>query len=168
MIFLDDGYLDTYLHAIPILDELGIQCVLSVAYDLIGGHYKENAMMSWDQVIEASKKHMIACHGMSHNIITPENFKQEVLDAKAKLEDKVQRPVALFVFPQDVQLRDENLLRVMEETFAYIRPPRYERVYHLVGFDNPGGFKFFKHVDYFRNEVYKYYNETCKLRRTYD
>lgn len=74
-ISFDDGRLDTYINAIPILKKYSLTCTINIITDFIEhpGRYTKftsgaNKAMSISNVLEANDMGMeIACHGHTHN-----------------------------------------------------------------------------------------------------
>ena len=161
LVYLDDGYVDTYTYALPILEEMSIPCAIAVASAQVGGNQRSIPIISWGHLREAAKKHIIACHGMNHVAITPDNFEEEVLDAKAIMESKLGMSVTHFVFPYDKQPEDDSVMMELKRIFHIIRPTRGYNlpVYHLIGVNNPTGFKFFTYVDDFKKEMQHIFGE---------
>lgn len=163
MIFIDDGYIDTANYAIPFLDELRLQSIFAIAVNHIGKSFKRLPVITADTLKVISEKHVIACHGMSHVVINKINFQYEVVDAKKRLEDIINKPINHFIFPYDKWLEDKALLETMKNYFTYMRPNSWEGNigFHLVGKDNPTGYKYFTHIEDFKRQI-KIYAEINK------
>lgn len=112
VITFDDGYLDNYEHAAPLLDEFG----LTATFFVVAGHVGtdrvfwwdvekgvDSAMMSWPQVRElASGGHTIGAHTWSHPDLgrePPTSAEQELSAARSFIEDQVGLPVQHFAYP---------------------------------------------------------------------
>jgi len=99
-ITFDDGLLDNYTKAFPLLKEFGIKAYLFVMPAKIGSA----GYMSWEQLKELKANGMIiGSHGMTHKILTnlsvPE-LRYELFDSKRILEEKLGSPVNYFSIPR--------------------------------------------------------------------
>jgi len=101
----DDGFLDFYTNAAPILREFGFQATMYLATGLIGGanSFKNRDCMNWKQVEEL---HGLGCEFGSHTINHPElvrlswdEIANELGGAKTEIENRLGAPVKAFAYP---------------------------------------------------------------------
>jgi peptidoglycan/xylan/chitin deacetylase (PgdA/CDA1 family) len=108
----DDGYLDNFVHAAPLLEEFGLPATFFVVAGHVGTERTfwwdrekgvDSRMMSWDQVRQlAGSGHTIGAHTWSHPDLGTEpvsSAPRELGEARGKIEDEVGRPVRHFAFP---------------------------------------------------------------------
>ncbi|MBI3559853.1 polysaccharide deacetylase family protein [Candidatus Gottesmanbacteria bacterium] len=96
----DDGYIDFYLNAYPILSGEGMKGVVFIPSGLIGG----GAYMSWSQVEEIARSPyvVVAAHSIHHYMLTKSNenvLKNELNESKRVLEQHVGYPVNWMAYP---------------------------------------------------------------------
>lgn len=112
VITLDDGYMDNYTYAYPILKKHGMTATVFVVAGTVGGinefDYNEgrqpkNKMADWTQLKEmAGGGITIGSHTVRHphlGDINPEEVKTEIVDSKMILEKELNRPVEVFCYP---------------------------------------------------------------------
>lgn len=120
----DDGYLNFYTHAWPLIQEFKIPVTLYIPVNFIDGTappplktMNELKACSWQQLqdLTASKMVEIGSHTFTHpdlRTIPPETARWEIEDSRAKLEEKVQRSVSSFAYPKALWSRRlEELVR---------------------------------------------------------
>jgi peptidoglycan/xylan/chitin deacetylase (PgdA/CDA1 family) len=111
-ITFDDGYLDNYEVAAPILDRLGLPATFFVTSDFIGSQRVpfwdcdlpfQPGWMTWDQVRDlAARGYSIGGHTVNHIDMgkePPEIVREELRSSRARIEREVGRPVDLFAYP---------------------------------------------------------------------
>jgi len=99
MVTFDDGYLNTYTEAFPVLRRLRMPATLFVATDWVG----RRGSLQWEHLREmASQGWTIGSHTKSHAYLpelSPSKREEEIAESKQILEDRLQRPVTLFSYP---------------------------------------------------------------------
>lgn len=96
----DDGYIDFYLNAYPILRKYSMKVVSFIPTGLIGSGY----YMNWNQIkeIQASGVATFEAHSISHGTLTKLSSKQlikEVTESKQVLVTQTGYPVNFFAYP---------------------------------------------------------------------
>lgn len=104
----DDGYLNQYSEAAPILNDCGMKATFFVPVASVGNYFppggkQQRPTMDWDHLEELHKQgHEIGSHGMNHRDLTtasPDEIQQEVHDSKIKLENTLDITVESFAYP---------------------------------------------------------------------
>ena len=124
LISFDDGLLSNYEIAAPLLEKYGFAGWFFVPVALIGdphlagdpehrerirsrhqidvsGEAREKpAFMSWEQVRDLDRRHVLGCHTMNHcrlyETLTEEKLRLEILESKAELEKRLAHEVDTF------------------------------------------------------------------------
>jgi peptidoglycan/xylan/chitin deacetylase (PgdA/CDA1 family) len=111
IISFDDGYLDNYTRAYPLLKKNGFRATIFLASEYLGRHSKWDGcrgddvapLMSREQVLTLMRDGFeIGGHTRGHTNLTavsPEEARREVEGGKQDLEDLLQRPVRSFAYP---------------------------------------------------------------------
>lgn len=99
-ITFDDGYLDNYLHAFPVLKESGFAATFFVTTEDVG----KNGFMTWDMLREmaAIPGIEIGSHAFEHKPLSdiPENEAwTSLVSSKKILEDKLGREIKAVSYP---------------------------------------------------------------------
>jgi len=97
----DDGYIDNYQYAFPILKKYKFVATFNVITDFIDG--KRPGYMNWNQLEEMAIEGMeIGSHTLSH----PDLYRKpravqvkELAESKATIEARIGTPVTTFCFP---------------------------------------------------------------------
>jgi peptidoglycan/xylan/chitin deacetylase (PgdA/CDA1 family) len=109
----DDGGLDNYTVAFPILAERGLVGTFFVITKTVGGA----GQMSWEQLREMAQAGMsIQSHSYSHPGlpgVSDERLRSELVDSRAAIEEQVGQPVYALSYPSG-----EHDSRVIEATKA--------------------------------------------------
>ncbi len=116
-ITFDDGYLDTYTHAYPILNKYGLTATVMLVSDHIGGKNswdygkaESTRLASMDEIREMERGGIrFGSHGASHTSLTEMSLQQaqrELVDSKAKLEDMLGHEVPTLAYPFGRSTRD--------------------------------------------------------------
>lgn len=128
----DDGYLDNYTTAAPILDNHGVPACFFVVSDFIGSSRlpwwdqeskRASEWMTWDQIRELrARGHEIGAHTLTHvplDVTTGDAARAEIEGSRARLEQELGQPVDLFAYPFGGrrQIIEENRLLVKQAGF---------------------------------------------------
>ncbi len=110
-ITFDDGYLDFYKNAYPLLKQYGYPSTVYVVSNHVGkvnewdsqNETHQKAMMEWDQIIEVSENNVqIGSHTRSHPELTTlsdDMLSEELAGSRIEIEARVNKPVDLFCYP---------------------------------------------------------------------
>lgn len=111
-ITFDDGYLDNYEVAAPILEEMGLPATFFITSDFIGSQRVpfwdkelpfQPGWMSWDQVRDLARRGFsIGGHTVNHIDMgkePPDAIRTELGVSKQRIEQELGRKVELFAYP---------------------------------------------------------------------
>ncbi len=97
-ITFDDGRLNNYVHAFPIIKKYKIPCVVYISPGLVG----QEGYMSWDQIKEM---HQAGVHFGSHTIshawlpgLAPDAALTEIRESKHMIEEKLKTQIDMFSY----------------------------------------------------------------------
>ena len=95
----DDGYLDHYTNAFPLLQESGFTATFFIVTSLVGdGEY-----VTWEQLREMAAAGMrIEAHGLTHRDlreIGSGGIRHEAVQARQTLEEEIGQPVRFYCYP---------------------------------------------------------------------
>ncbi len=111
VITFDDGYLDNYLEAAPLLQKYGLPATIYLTADFVdqkASHrrYKgsERLHMDWLEVSDLAASGLInfGSHTCTHPMLSElksADSKREIIDSKMRLEDKLGTSVSSFAYP---------------------------------------------------------------------
>jgi peptidoglycan/xylan/chitin deacetylase (PgdA/CDA1 family) len=107
----DDGYMDNYISAFPILNAYGIPGTVFIVSGRIGASNKwdvlngrpEEDLMGWDELLATVKTSItLGSHTVSHPRLPqlePNEAKKEIEESKKILEDRLGIPIHHFCYP---------------------------------------------------------------------
>ena len=99
LLTFDDGYLDNYTVAAPILHKFGF----TGTFYLVTGQVGSGEYMSWEQVAGLARLGMdIGSHTVSHPDLTtlsPEDLSRELKESAAAIRSRLGHPVYWFCYP---------------------------------------------------------------------
>ncbi len=121
IITFDDGYLDTYLYAFPILQKYGLTATVFAVSDCLGrandwdrGRSRRFPLMRSDQLREMSDGGIyVGSHSVSHRSLvgmSRHEIKKEMDKSKEALQDLLGRPVLSFAFPYGLSTRTYRIM----------------------------------------------------------
>lgn len=123
VVTFDDGYLDNLEAAAPVLRELEIPATIFLPTRIIDGaerfHWYDEppAALTWEQVRELDAEGLVGfgAHTRTHPRlphVDDERARDEIVGAKAELEERLGRPVTTFCYPAGLYgERDARLVR---------------------------------------------------------
>lgn len=96
----DDGYIDFYVNAFPILRKYGFRSVSFIPTGLVGTSY----YMNWAQIKEIDSSGLVSfqAHSVNHSNlpeISVEEAKYQIENSKRSLEETLGKPVNFFAYP---------------------------------------------------------------------
>jgi peptidoglycan/xylan/chitin deacetylase (PgdA/CDA1 family) len=96
----DDGYIDFYVNAFPILRRYNLNATAFISPGLIG----QSPYIDWNQVKEMNKTGLISfqAHSVTHPDLTKlsiEKLRWEIEESKIMLQNFLGRPVNFFAYP---------------------------------------------------------------------
>lgn len=100
LITFDDGYLDNYTNAYPILKKYGFKATIFVITSFLG---KDKHYITWDQAREMNAYGIdIESHTVDHKSmtdLTDEQLRTELVESKKKAEEEMGHPVDYMAYP---------------------------------------------------------------------
>ncbi|MDO8570300.1 MAG: polysaccharide deacetylase family protein [Candidatus Daviesbacteria bacterium] len=107
----DDGYMDFYTNAYPILLKYGLHATVFIPTNLMNqGYY-----LSWNQIREMSGSGLInfGAHGVNHYHLTsvsPQTAESEIIQSKKILQDNLGIPINFIAYPFGAV--NENIIKI--------------------------------------------------------
>ena len=110
VITFDDGYIDNYLAALPVLKKYNLPASIFITTeftDQVRSHPRyeteQSLHLSWDDVNELTKSNItIGAHTVSHPYlqqISPQDSLREIQMSKLTIENNINLPVDIFCYP---------------------------------------------------------------------
>jgi peptidoglycan/xylan/chitin deacetylase (PgdA/CDA1 family) len=125
----DDGETSVYTGVMPIFDRFNYKATVSVVASQVMAKSGDPYRGSWAQWRDAADRGFeIANHSMHHldaKKLKPDEYKTEIDDAKAMIEEKVGKPVYAYVFPLDSF--SSPVLQHVLKSHSAVRDPAFLR-----------------------------------------
>ncbi|MDP2682711.1 MAG: polysaccharide deacetylase family protein [Deltaproteobacteria bacterium] len=139
----DDGYLDNYVYAFPVLKRYGIKATIFLATDwvekasmvmnngaisipshkegkgLMSGNRFHKVVMNWDMIREMQESKLVEfySHTMTHRKcaeLPEDELKRELKDSKTIIEERLRRPCPYLCWPKGSY--NESSIRIAKES----------------------------------------------------
>jgi peptidoglycan/xylan/chitin deacetylase (PgdA/CDA1 family) len=99
LITFDDGHLDNYINAFPIMQKYGFRGILYI----VGNYLGADGFMNRDQILEMYDAGWeVGSHSMNHldlTTLSPESQRYEIVDSKEYLENMLGIDILTFAYP---------------------------------------------------------------------
>ena len=105
----DDGYLDNYENAFPVLKKYNFPATIFVATGFVGGKKNNSSneplsMMTWEQIREIADHGLLDVnpHTKNHSILTTVSYEgacKEINESRSDIELKLLKKCGLFAYP---------------------------------------------------------------------
>jgi peptidoglycan/xylan/chitin deacetylase (PgdA/CDA1 family) len=121
----DDGYLDTHVHALPVLEKTGAKATFFLSSSFLGGRirtrYGEMAVLTREHAEELiANGHEVGAHTVTHarlDHLPRSDAWHEIVGSKRSLEDHLGTEVTSFAYPKG-RYNGEVLQMVSDAGFA--------------------------------------------------
>jgi len=112
VISFDDGTLDFWRHARPVLEDVGFRATLFVVTGYVGGESSWDAalgeparpLLSWEQIVALHRAgHEIGSHTHEHRVLTDvgdDEARRQLVESRRVLADRLGEPPALVAWPR--------------------------------------------------------------------
>jgi peptidoglycan/xylan/chitin deacetylase (PgdA/CDA1 family) len=103
-ITFDDGYVDNYVYAFPVLKKYGLPATIFIIIQEVGR--AQNDRLTWEQIKEMRDSGLITFGSHSigpdplYKAKTEEELRRQIFDSKKMLEEKMSREAAAFSYPE--------------------------------------------------------------------
>lgn len=138
LISFDDGYMDNYINAFPILLKYKIPAVIFLVAGLIGKknnwfsgkQWTTRELLTLDRINEMTQGEIdFECHSLNHKKLTSlddNKQKEEIIESKKILEDRLNKNISYIAYPHG--LYNQNTLDIVRDAG------------YLMGFSTHSGF----------------------------
>jgi len=107
-ITFDDGYIDNYVYAFPILKKYGLKATMFIITNEVGriNSAGNRDRLSWEEILEMQASGLIAIgsHCLGPDPLTKigseEGLRRQIFDSRKVLEHKLGRAVNIFSYPE--------------------------------------------------------------------
>ncbi|MBQ7516162.1 MAG: polysaccharide deacetylase family protein [Schwartzia sp.] len=130
LITFDDGYIDNYENAYPILKERGMKAMIFLISDYVGQYPN---YLTWEQARTMQKDGIsFGSHTLSHAVLTqctPAEVKKQLAESRRAIEWRLGQPVRFLAYPCgfttgviEEQVRDAGYRAAFTVDLGYILP----------------------------------------------
>ena len=137
LITFDDGYVDNYTNAYPILKKYNLKATIFIVTGFVS---KRRGYLTWDQLREMEKNGIMAqSHTVTHAPLpelSDERIREELVESKRQAETELGHPVEFIAYPTGVH--DLHIVSIAKEagyrggfTVKYGNVDRSSNVYAL-------------------------------------
>jgi len=150
-IAFDDGYQETYKHAIAFLDKLCIKCTFAVPIAYIGKTCEKRPVVKWRHLRNMYMRgHDIASHTLHHKNLIPKHTKlgvckanREIISSQLELKNRLGHKIPSFVYPYISSLPKMSIQNIIKAHYASARISKNVPVFNQLPIHNPFSLKGF-------------------------